>query len=128
MPKRPTIVTLAAALLIISATFSNKASASTNSSTPSFQSISVRDTDAKELKAGKRKKEFQGAGTVTAVSGSIVTVLGNDHTMYVVDAGGASIKKGVGTKAELTDIRSGDRLFVRGEVIGSEAAEDELFD
>ncbi len=126
MPKRPTIVTLAAALLIISATFSNKTSAGANSGTPSFQTISVKNIDTKEFKAGKRKREFQGAGTVTAVSGSIVTVLGSDQRLYVVDAAGAAIKKGVGTAAALRDIRSGDRLFVRGEVTGTETAEAEL--
>ncbi len=129
MPKRPTIVTLAAAMLIISATFSNRASASTGNAAPSLQSISISEKDSGQTKAGKRKKEFQGvAGTVESVSGSIVTVMGKDNTLYVVDAGHAKVKKGQSAGATLKDIRSGDKLYVRGQVTGSGEAEPEMFD
>ncbi|MFA6050939.1 MAG: hypothetical protein WC761_07175 [Candidatus Paceibacterota bacterium] len=128
MPKRPTIVTLAAAMLIISATFSSRASASTGGATPSFGAITITEKESGQQKTGKRKKEFQGAGTVTAVSGSIVTVLGNDQTLYVVDAGHAAVKKGTSAQASLADIRSGDKLFVRGEVTGSEETSSEIFE
>ncbi len=129
MPKRPTIVTLAAALLIISATFSNKAGASTGGATPSLQSISISEKESGQTRTGKRKKEFQGvAGTVETVSGSIVTIMGKDQTLYVVDAGQAEVKKGESADAKLSDIRSGDKLFVRGEVTGSETAVSDIFD
>ena len=58
MPKRPTIVSLAAAVLIISATFSNRVSASTSSSRAvSFQSISVNERGNEQTKTGKRKQQ-----------------------------------------------------------------------
>jgi len=72
-----------------------------------------------ELKNGKRKKEFQGvAGVVASVSGSVVTLQGKDNTVYVVDTQGAEIKKrDARGGATLRDIRSGDKLFVRGTIL-----------
>jgi hypothetical protein len=129
MPKRPTIVSLAAAVLIISASFSSRVSASTNrGSAVSFQSISVNERGNEQTKTGKRRKEFQGvAGIVSSISGSQITLIGKDNITYVVDASLAQVKKkGVSLGASLADIKSGDKLLIKGVVTGTTVAATEI--
>ncbi|MES2060166.1 MAG: hypothetical protein V4438_03995 [Patescibacteria group bacterium] len=131
MPKRPTIVSLAAAMLIISATFSSRVSASTSSGpVQSLQSITISDRSSSESRPGKRKKEFQGvAGVVSSVSGQMITIEGKDNTTYIVDASGARVvKKGSPEGASLSDIKSGDKLLIKGVVTGSTVAATDIFE
>ncbi len=130
MPKRPTIVSLAAAMLIISATFSNRVSASTNSSSSvSLQSVTVVNERQGAESKGKRRKEFQGvAGVVASVSGQTITIEGKDNITYVVDAGDARVVKKGADKASLSDIKSGDKLLIKGVVTGSTVAATDIFE
>lgn len=131
MPKRPTIVSLAAAVLIISASFSSRVSASTNNAgSASFQSISVNERGNEQSKTGKRKKEFQGvAGIVSSISGSQITILGKDNITYIVDASASQVRKrGVSEAISLGDIKSGDRLLIKGVVTGTTVAATDIFE
>lgn len=78
----------------------------------------------------KFKKEFQGVvGVVTSVNGNSITVTGKDNLVYVVDASDANIKKGtLTTTASIAEIKSGDRLFVRGAVTGTTVVATDILD
>lgn len=131
MSKRPMIVRLAAVMLIISATFSSRVSASTGSNSHvSLQSISVNERESVQTKAGKRKKEFQGvAGIVSSISGSEITIVGKDNITYIVDAEVAQVKKkGTDNGVSIADIKSGDKLLVKGVVTGTSVAATDIFE
>jgi hypothetical protein len=67
------------------------------------------------------------AGTVTAVSGSTITIssmFGTTATTYTVNAGAATLTKGVGkgTTIAVTDIAVGDKIMVSGSTTGTTIA------
>lgn len=57
------------------------------------------------------------AGTVTAVSGSTITLTGKDGKTYTIDASAATIEKIV--TINVADIKTGDTLIVGGSVDGT---------
>jgi hypothetical protein len=73
-----------------------------------------------------RKKSISGnqlkgiMGTVTAVNGSIITVLGKDNTSYTVDASTAKIRGNAGVSTStLADLKVGDMIVVKGSITGA---------
>ena len=70
-------------------------------------------------------------GTVASVSGSTLTVTGKDGTTYTVDASAATATKGMGADAttlSISDIKTGDTVFVDGTVSGSNIAATKITD
>jgi hypothetical protein len=62
-----------------------------------------------------------GDGNVTAINGSIITMTeeaDEGGAAYTVDASGATITNN-GTAAQLSDIKVGDKIFVKGTVNGT---------
>jgi len=89
--------------------------------------ISNNTITASEIFDGKRnfakglkpRKNFQGVvGVVTSINGNSITLTAKDNTVYVVDASNAGVKKGP-DESNVSQIKSGDRLFVRGAVTGT---------
>lgn len=78
----------------------------------------------------KAKKQFQGViGVVTSINGNSITLTGKDNTVYVVDASDATIKKGsVDATTTITEVKSGDHLFVRGAVTGTSVVATDIMD
>ncbi|MDB5204789.1 MAG: hypothetical protein JWP09_817 [Candidatus Taylorbacteria bacterium] len=84
--------------------------------------VATKVYDGQKIKTHSgTKKEFQGvAGVVTSISGHSITLTGKDNIVYVVDATNAAIKKGSATSTvDISQIQSGDKLFVRGVVTGT---------
>jgi hypothetical protein len=88
----------------------------------------VNERGSDGAKTGKRRKEFQGvAGIVSSISGSHITLVGKDEITYIVDASSAQVKKkGISLGASLADIKSGDKLLIKGVVTGSTVAATEI--
>lgn len=72
------------------------------------------------------------SGTVSAVSGSTITLAGTNGTSYSVNASAASLLKGVSnakpTKITLNDIKVGDAVAVMGPVSGTTITARVIFD
>jgi len=90
----------------------------------SVSATSVRDmgqTGAKnDVMKNKTLNMF--SGTVTAVSGSMVTATGRNKTSYTIDASAAKLTKGMGKNAvaiALTDIKVGDMISASGAISGT---------
>jgi ribosome maturation factor RimP len=76
----------------------------------------------KKGKPGFDKPTNVFSGTVTSVSGSTITVTGMNKTVYTIDAGTATITKGMGaasTKLTIGDIKTGDKVFAVGALTGT---------
>lgn len=58
-------------------------------------------------------------GKVTALSGSMITVIGNNGTTYTVDASAAKLIRRYGGGMMVSDIQVNDQLFVQGVLTGS---------
>lgn len=83
--------------------------------------VATKVFDTQKAKSHLAKKQFQGvAGVVTSINGNSITLTGKDNVVYVVDATSATIKKGSATTTvDISQIHSGDKLFVRGTVTGT---------
>ena len=68
----------------------------------------------------KHERQSTKTGTASSVSGTAITLAGNDGTTYTVDASGAKIVRKFGASMQLADIQNGDTLQVRGTVSGSD--------
>ncbi|MES2223816.1 MAG: hypothetical protein V4469_02690 [Patescibacteria group bacterium] len=80
------------------------------------------------LKGKRLGKKFEGViGTVTSISGNTVTLTAKDNIVYIVDASGAGVKKGK-EDSNVSQIKSGDKLFVKGTVSGTEVLATDIMD
>lgn len=80
---------------------------------------------------GKRFAPPAVMGTVSAVSGSSITVAGKNGTTYTVDGGTAQITKivsGARTTIAVGDVQSGDTLTVFGTVSGTSVTAQRIID
>lgn len=85
----------------------------------SISATEIFDGKKVRMRAAKFGKKFQGVvGIVTSISGDSITLTSKDNTVYVVDASNAGVKKGP-NDSDVSQIKSGDRLFVRGVVTGT---------
>lgn len=65
-------------------------------------------------------------GTVTSVSGSTITLTGDNGTTYTVNAGSADVQRMV--SGSLSDITVGDTIGVHGEVSGTTVTADHIME
>ncbi|MEO5635445.1 MAG: hypothetical protein ABIS26_02565 [Candidatus Paceibacterota bacterium] len=74
------------------------------------------------------------AGTVTSINGNIIVVTTKDNIKYTVDASSANIMKATEEInanpliINISDIKVGDAIFVRGEIDNEELAADNIVD
>lgn len=70
-------------------------------------------------------------GTVTAISGSTITINGKDNITYTIDAASAKISQGFGASATtltIADIKVGDSIVVQGTVAGTSVTATTIMD
>lgn len=58
-------------------------------------------------------------GKVTALSGTNITVLGNNGSSYVIDASSARLVRRYGGTMMVSDIQLNDQIFVQGTLVGT---------
>lgn len=116
----------------------SRAQAATSSSI----SATTANTNTTGNKHGFGKGKGQGAsGTVTAISGSILTITGKNNVVYAVDASTATLLKashlvsqngtvapGIPTAIALSDIKVGDTIMVRGTINGDSIKATKIVD
>ncbi len=58
-------------------------------------------------------------GKVTALSGTTITVLGNNGSSYAIDASAAKLVRRYGGTMTVSDIQFNDQIFVQGTLVGT---------
>lgn len=77
--------------------------------------VAVRQ-DAKKLSTDVQVSLM---GKVTALSGTNITVLGNNGSSYVIDASSAKLVRRYGGTMTVADIQVNDQVFVQGTLVGA---------
>lgn len=67
-------------------------------------------------------------GSVTAISGSTITLTSANNTLYTINASSAKIVKNRNTIITLADIKVGDTIMVQGTVSGTSVTATTIFD
>lgn len=67
-------------------------------------------------------------GTVSAISGTTLTVAGKDGVTYTVDASAATLAGSEGSNFTLADVKVGDKVNVRGTVSGTSVTATKIVD
>jgi preprotein translocase subunit YajC len=129
MTKQSTITNLIVMPLIASAVF--LASPAFAASTSVTAHKEVRNITTKGPATNTKKGIV---GTVTSINGTIILVTSKDNIQYTVDATSATImKEGVApntnpTLVQITDIKVGDSIVVRGVIKDTEVNANNIFD
>jgi len=129
MTKQSTITNLIVMPLIASAVFL---------ASPAFANDTTRTTH-REVRNLTKKEYAQNtkrgiAGTVTSIDGIIIKVTSLNGTQYTVDTSNATIMKASGegnvnpSIADITDVKTGDAIVVRGVIKDTEIAAQKIFD
>lgn len=58
-------------------------------------------------------------GSVSAISGTSLTVTGTNGTTYTVDASQAKLMQGMGARLSLSNVQTGDKVMVMGTINGT---------
>jgi len=124
------IPTLATAL-VIGAGFVGIASADTTSATTAGVTT---DSGTTATQSGSHQGMRPGVmGTVASISGSTITVTGQNETTYTVDASAATFKKSstagtAPTTVTISSIAVGDKVAIRGTVSGTTVTATDVMD
>lgn len=84
--------------------------------------------DDNEKNKGENSNEFHVTGTVTAISGTTLTVAGNNGTVYTVNAGNAKFGNSSRFDITLSDVRLNDTVKVRGTLNGTTVVATKIHD
>ncbi|MFA7309781.1 MAG: DUF5666 domain-containing protein, partial [Candidatus Paceibacterota bacterium] len=88
-----------------------------------------RDDDRGKATSTKEHADKSGiVGTVSAISGSTITVTSKDGVTYTVNASGATLAGSEGTSFTLADVKVGDKVNVRGTVSGTTVTATKIVD
>ncbi len=116
-----------AALGVIGAGAGAGALASAQTAAPATTQASSGDTKGMGMhRMGGMGHHRGAAGVVTAVSGNMITVTGENGTTYTVDASGAKVSKIV--ELSVSDIKVGDRIGAHGTLSGTTITAEHIMD
>lgn len=88
--------------------------------TPSFSLHGqVKAAVRQEAKKPSTDVQVSLIGKVTALSGTNITVLGNNGSSYVIDASSAKFVRRYGGTMTVSDIQLNDQIFVQGTLVGT---------
>lgn len=101
-------------------------SVNTTNTTPTDDSITstATGTPATEQPKTRSHSALGGDGNVTAINGNTITMqeeANEGGAIYTVDASNAAITNN-GAQAKITDIKVGDKIFVQGDISGTNVA------
>lgn len=75
-----------------------------------------------------RKSGVAVSGTVSAISGSSITLTAKNGIAYTVDASSAKLYRRFGAAMQISDMQNGDTLQIKGTVSGTSVAATEIRD